>query len=560
MRRVLGLCLPALLVLLAGCIANSSSTGDDGNRPPPAANGISPAHVTVAAGATQTFKVESGDKVSWQVNGIDGGNATVGTISSGTYTAPKLPPADGTVTITAVPESGSDSEKHSATAEIRYSNASLDGAYVFSWRGRTGNGPFGTVGRFEADGKGSIDSGREDRNAPDGVTRNLAFDGSYKVSDDGTGQAVFTSSRGRAELRFVIGKDGHAHTIRVDNGTMATGDIAPRAHAETLAVAGEHVFHINGATADNLRIATIGRFSADQKKAVDAGLLDHARGNAVTRAARFTGAWERNDNDRGSLRLSSTLGTFHYALYAASPDDIRVLRLDTGYPLTGRMRVQSVSKFDKATLTDNYVFYLLGDNGGNAVATAGLLKANGNGNISDGVFDNGGSGSIAFTGIYSIASSGRGTARFSSSSGRTDLSFYMQSKDRAVVLETDGTGRRGEFIKPQDDSFSDTSLNGPYTLAGAGTQNSTIGRVKLNGSGKVSDGSETRGDSSQAIALTGQYTLKSSGRGKLALMTNGGGEQDYILYGVAADRVLLLGASANAMSLGWLNRQWPTAQ
>src|SRR5207253_3755042 len=60
---------------------------------------ISPILATVAAGGTQQFSAvvqnTSNTAVTWQVNGVTGGNATVGTISSsGLYTAPGVVPKD----------------------------------------------------------------------------------------------------------------------------------------------------------------------------------------------------------------------------------------------------------------------------------------------------------------------------------------------------------------------------------------------------------------------------------------------------------------------------------
>src|SRR5207247_10304244 len=66
---------------------------------------ISPILATVAAGGTQQFSAAvqntSNTAVTWQVNGVTGGNATVGTISSsGLYTAPGVVPNPATVTVT----------------------------------------------------------------------------------------------------------------------------------------------------------------------------------------------------------------------------------------------------------------------------------------------------------------------------------------------------------------------------------------------------------------------------------------------------------------------------
>src|SRR5438477_509188 len=81
---------------------------------------ISPTAATVAAGGTQPFTAmvqnTSNTAVTWQVNGMTGGNATVGTISSsGLYTAPGVVPNPATVTVTAV--SQADATK-SAAAQV----------------------------------------------------------------------------------------------------------------------------------------------------------------------------------------------------------------------------------------------------------------------------------------------------------------------------------------------------------------------------------------------------------------------------------------------------------
>jgi len=86
----------------------------------PASVTISPASATVAVGGTQQFTATvqntSNTAVTWQVNGVAGGNATVGTItSSGLYTAPGAVPSPAAVTVTAV--SQADATK-SASAQV----------------------------------------------------------------------------------------------------------------------------------------------------------------------------------------------------------------------------------------------------------------------------------------------------------------------------------------------------------------------------------------------------------------------------------------------------------
>jgi hypothetical protein len=80
---------------------------------------ITPTTASVQTGMTQTFSAtvmgSSNTTVNWSVNGVAGGNATVGMIStSGAYTAPMTVPTPAMVTVTAV--SAADSTK-SASAQ-----------------------------------------------------------------------------------------------------------------------------------------------------------------------------------------------------------------------------------------------------------------------------------------------------------------------------------------------------------------------------------------------------------------------------------------------------------
>lgn len=107
----------ALGAALAGCGGNSG-----GASPGSAAVtvSVSPVHAGVVVGARQQFTATiqnaSNTAVTWQVNGVVGGNSAAGTVSSsGIYTAPVSVPSPATVTVTAV--SQSDSTK-SASASV----------------------------------------------------------------------------------------------------------------------------------------------------------------------------------------------------------------------------------------------------------------------------------------------------------------------------------------------------------------------------------------------------------------------------------------------------------
>ena len=117
---LLGYCLGfagvAISILQTFGCAGTSTT----RTPIPVSVTISPVSATVGAGGTQQFTatVENtgNTAVTWQVSGVTGGNATVGTISSsGLYTAPAVVPNPAIVTVAAV--SQADPTK-SASAQV----------------------------------------------------------------------------------------------------------------------------------------------------------------------------------------------------------------------------------------------------------------------------------------------------------------------------------------------------------------------------------------------------------------------------------------------------------
>jgi hypothetical protein len=105
---------PATVTVTAVSVADPAQSGSaqvtiTTAAPPPAPVGVSvaPATASLQTGATQDFTAtvtnSSNATVTWRVNGVAGGNATVGAIStSGVYSAPSMVPSPATVTVSAV--------------------------------------------------------------------------------------------------------------------------------------------------------------------------------------------------------------------------------------------------------------------------------------------------------------------------------------------------------------------------------------------------------------------------------------------------------------------------
>jgi len=104
-------------VIVGSTAATSSAPATAGTNacltaisvPSPVTVSVSPTRGSLQAGSgtTQSFTATVGDtlnaQVTWQVNAMTGGNATVGTISTaGVYTAPAAVPSPANVTVTAI--------------------------------------------------------------------------------------------------------------------------------------------------------------------------------------------------------------------------------------------------------------------------------------------------------------------------------------------------------------------------------------------------------------------------------------------------------------------------
>ena len=128
-RTILVAGLALSLAVLTGCGAtanqtatDTSSSSDPAKKQTSIAVTVTPPAVTLAASQTQSFSAavtgSTNSSVNWFVNGIAGGNSSLGTISqSGVYTAPASLPASA-VSISAVSVANS---KASATAVVNFS-------------------------------------------------------------------------------------------------------------------------------------------------------------------------------------------------------------------------------------------------------------------------------------------------------------------------------------------------------------------------------------------------------------------------------------------------------
>jgi hypothetical protein len=125
-NKFLVVTLSMFLCFLVGCGGGSATSGG-GNGSTITSVAVSPSSATLFTQGTQLFAADVqgtgvfSTQVTWLVNDMSGGNATLGTISAGGLsTAPAVPPSSNSVTITGV--STQDTTK-SGTANAVVSNS-----------------------------------------------------------------------------------------------------------------------------------------------------------------------------------------------------------------------------------------------------------------------------------------------------------------------------------------------------------------------------------------------------------------------------------------------------
>lgn len=150
-KLLFALILGATLFSQTNCGSTSSGGGSGGGG---VTISVVPPSVSLSLGATQQFQAVftgTASAVTWEVNGVAGGSAAVGTISAaGLYTAPTILPSPPGATVTAVMQSdaqvsGSASVTLSDNIAISVSpptaTVPTGGAQVFTATVTNGGGP-----------------------------------------------------------------------------------------------------------------------------------------------------------------------------------------------------------------------------------------------------------------------------------------------------------------------------------------------------------------------------------------------------------------------------------
>jgi hypothetical protein len=209
-----------------------------------------------------------------------------------------------------------------------------------------------------------------------------------------------------------------------------------------------------------------------------------------------------------------------------------------------------------AALTGDYAFSFVSYNTTTPVFIAGRLTADGNGNISNGLLDGNGAGSVPvtslpFTGTYSITASGLGTMTFNPTAGPPiNFAIVANSSGSGRLIQSDPTNPNlygSGAIKPQTVG----NLTGGNFVFGAngvdvsGNRYASVGGFQLKATGGLNSGEidiNDGGTVTPAASLSGSYSIPdpNTGRGTASLSVNGSPPQNFSYYVVSSTELVQL--------------------
>jgi hypothetical protein len=215
-------------------------------------------------------------------------------------------------------------------------NAALKGDYAFSFNGMTtGDGvtstPFAAVGRFTADGAGSLSNGELDANGFGAMEKAVAqpFTGTYSIGADNRG-VMNLNIPGGGTLAFAMMANGNAKFVEIDagggHGTVGSGTMerVDTTAFSTAKIAGDYAFGVAGFDQSNNRTAMAGRFTANGAGTFTNGAADLNLSGTFSTLNVVVGSYAVTDGTtgRGILNMPPVVGgtpmNLNFAFYVVN--------------------------------------------------------------------------------------------------------------------------------------------------------------------------------------------------------------------------------------------------
>ncbi len=519
---------------------------------------IFPASVSVNVVTTQQFldAVQGGTNsvTIWQVNGVTGGNDTVGRIdSNGLYHAPATVPSPATVSVGAV---AFEDQKVAATSAVTIVPAPIV----------TITSPSAPVTVTSGTANTLTFSATETGGATDTILWLVGPVGGLGVLGGNATLGTITASGVYSPPRTPPLGQTVTVTASAQDSPTSTATLAVTISGySTSSLQGQFAFSMAGSNASG-HFFRAGSFVADGAGNLSTVTEDTNNGSsATTTPITTTGAYTVGADGRGTLQFNDGLtpASFNYVLVNGS--QLQIIGFDASGTAAGQASAQDASTFSGAplsALSGTYVFDFAGVDGSNGLSQIGEFNADGAGHVKSGSIDINDGGALSQFPIfgnqtvctsppsslstYSISSNGRGTLTLTTcAAGPTlTLNFYVVSRGSAKFVGTDTVKQVAGFTSQRapNVALDATALNGNYAFVLAGSAPggpiATAGSFSANGTGclKANTGvldENVNGTASPDLSFSalpssdpvcpldaGKYTVASSGRGTINFQTS----------------------------------------
>jgi hypothetical protein len=523
----------------------------------PIAVTLSPTSASLALSGTQVFTATiSGTNgnaaLNWYVNGVLKGNATEGTLTACTttapltctYTAPSISVPNPNPAVITVASAADPSKSKTANVTVAVpstcgsgNDAVLSGQYAFSLSGFNETGFEAELGSFTADGSGHITAGEVDSNGALGnqhadITTSTS---SYTVGTDNRGCATIVTPFYTFKTRFSLGtfssgKATEGRMIEWETGAsayIAAGHILQQTSV-TGGLSGNYAFEQMGmdSVSSSYGFGLVGELTAGSGS-ITAGEMDMNDAGTNHTLSGLTGTYSSPD---ANGRITSTMtwsgvnpGTSVF--YMVSGSHFLILGTDspTNPIAVGELKQQS-GTFSNSSANATEVFYMMGLDGSSSggESAIGFFKPNGSGSVPVTIYDDD-AGTwqtptpATFTCTYSVAANGRMTISGSNSNCTQAPVFYLTAANSAFMLNTGSSVQIGQVEPQVGSSFTAASVTGALYEGDLAVVNHAaevgLGVVTLNGSGGIdvtNDYTETTSQNGDETS-TGTITVNSNG-------------------------------------------------
>jgi hypothetical protein len=566
----------AAILFLSGCGGGTGSATVNSVTITPTAAGVAPgsavgftATVNVANAATSTST-----SVIWEVNGVAGGNSTIGTIVSsstnnqiGVYTAPSTVPTtdNGQVDITAVAQQTTTTASTSSTT-VTSNNAivTIGGAQGFSLSPAVTTVPAGGSVDFSATLNGVVDAN---------ASWSISSANGGNIGTIGLQSGIYTAP--------LSPPPGGSVTITGQDGTNKVTATLAIVYSD-LSLSGPYAFSYSGYDQFGF-YAVAGSFVADGNGIIESGVADSVTSlGGISSQVPVSGTYEVGPDGRATAVIDAG-STWRFAL--TTNQHALLIRIDANATGSGAIDQQNLDDLTNSTsaISGPYVFNVGGaDANLHPLGIVGRFSADGSGQIpaASTILDVNDDGSLTtedrtLSGAYMLDTTFQGSGRgvltlTSTTTNQRQYAFYIVDSTHLHLVEIDHNSfLAGDvFSAPTGNSFSTGSFTkGSYVFTSGGISSAgpydTGGVFISDGAGNISGGvfdSNNAGAVRLNTAIGAcPYTVDPmTGRIDLKLNTTSGtcpsgtnsGVPEFAVYQTSQGSALVLEVDSNAISTG----------